>query len=144
MKIKRWQMTDDIELVIKIPEELYQKIKETTTLITSRRSCKTIDYILINAIANGTPLPKGLGDLDAIRKEFEEDSMSWEEQFISAYRKGYCEGSRRQTESDKLVMQYCENDISATVDALNNISKGESENESFEYLNKNYVKGEQS
>ena len=144
-------MTDDIELVIKIPEELYQKIKEMTKSIVGRRSCKTINYILVNAVANGAPLPKTewkIGDLDAIRKEFEEGGMSREEQLFNyAYINGYCEGLRRQAESDKLVMQYCENDISATVDALNalnNISKGESKNESFEYLNKNYVKGEQS
>lgn len=53
----------DIELIIKIPEEMHQKIKETSRFISGRRSGKRFDYILFNAVNNGTPLPKGHGRL---------------------------------------------------------------------------------
>ena len=53
----------DIELVIKIPEEMYQKIKETSRFISGRRSGRSFDYILFNAVNNGIPLPKGHADL---------------------------------------------------------------------------------
>lgn len=49
----------DMELIIKIPEEMYQKIKQTSRFISGRRSGKRFDYILFNAVNNGTPLPKG-------------------------------------------------------------------------------------
>ncbi len=46
----------DIELVIKIPEEAYQLLKN-----------EGVDWLgaehILNAVANGTPLPKGHGDL---------------------------------------------------------------------------------
>lgn len=64
----------DIELVIKIPEEMYQKIKETNMIIGGRRSGKRFDYILFNAVNNGIPLSKGHGRLmilleDAVKRE---------------------------------------------------------------------------
>lgn len=49
----------DIELVIKIDEEIYQKIKETNMFISGRRSGRRFDYILFNAVYTGIPLPKG-------------------------------------------------------------------------------------
>lgn len=55
----------DIELVIKIPEEIYHNIK-----IGNSRSY-SIRNIAIYAIENGKPLPKGhgrLGDLDELAK----------------------------------------------------------------------------
>lgn len=62
----------DIELIIKIPEEMYQKIKETNMVIGGRRSGERFDYILFNAVNTGTPLPKGHGrliDADAVLVE---------------------------------------------------------------------------
>lgn len=53
----------DIELVIKIPEDMYQKIKETSMVISGRRSGKRFDYILFNAVNTGTLLPKRHGRL---------------------------------------------------------------------------------
>ena len=53
----------EIELVIKIPEEIYQKIKEANMIISGRRSGKRFDYTLFNAVVAGTPLPKGHGQL---------------------------------------------------------------------------------
>ena len=49
----------DVELVIKIPEEMYQTIKETNVVISGRRSGRRFDYILFDAVSTGTPLPKG-------------------------------------------------------------------------------------
>jgi len=61
----------DIELLIKIPEEIYE---------SSKKECEENDSLIIDtftyAIGNGTPLPKGHGDLidgDALRKEI----LSW-------------------------------------------------------------------
>lgn len=56
---------EDIELVIKIPKGLYKAIYNECMLPFD---VKTV----VNAITNGTPLPKGhgrLGDLDALREE---------------------------------------------------------------------------
>ena len=51
----------DIELVIKLPEALYNNIQN---------GCSIYPYTLVyEALKNGTPLPKGhgrLGDLDAL------------------------------------------------------------------------------
>lgn len=52
-----------MELVIKIPKEMYQEIKDTSMIIIGRRHGKKFDYVLFNAIKNGTPLPKGHGRL---------------------------------------------------------------------------------
>lgn len=65
----------DIELVIKIPEEIYKKIKGAM-LICGRRNNKTFGYILFNAVINGTPIPQGHGrliDADRLREEMEKD-----------------------------------------------------------------------
>lgn len=52
-----------MQIVIDIPEEMYQKIKETSMVISGRRSGRTIDYTLFNAVNDGTPLLKGHGRL---------------------------------------------------------------------------------
>ena len=51
-----------MKIVIDIPEDIYQKIKETSMVIKGRNG-KRIDNILFNAVINGTPLPKGHGRL---------------------------------------------------------------------------------
>lgn len=53
----------DIELVIKIPVETYEYWKNHSTY----------EYVLAEAIANGTPLPEGHGDLidaDLLKNQF--------------------------------------------------------------------------
>ena len=50
----------DIELVIKIPEEVYRSIKEIPTSSMFSIDC---DDRIRKAIKSGTPLPKGHGDL---------------------------------------------------------------------------------
>ena len=54
----------DIELVIKIPEEMYEALRKTHMIISSgQRSGKTLMSVIYNAVSNGTPLPKGHGKL---------------------------------------------------------------------------------
>ena len=66
----------DIELVIKIDEEEYNNIKGIRYYIPEKiRSGKQLTAICLNAIANGTPLPKGHGrliDADELVKEADE------------------------------------------------------------------------
>jgi len=61
------EMTD-IELVIKIPKEIY---KESQIIDVKHED---VIQIPLEVIANGTPLPKGhgrIGDLDKIKKEMQ-------------------------------------------------------------------------
>ena len=64
-----------MKIVIDIPEEMYQKIKETSRIISGRRSGRSFDYILFNAINTGTPLPKGHGRLKDVDHY---TRMAWE------------------------------------------------------------------
>lgn len=50
----------DIELVIKIPEEEYRWIKTSDKTVFADVASKEC---MLHAIKNGTPLPKGHGDL---------------------------------------------------------------------------------
>lgn len=62
----------DIELVIKMPEEIYKYIMKQQFYIP-HLSGKTLVEELIIPIANGTPLPKGHGgliDVDYLREDF--------------------------------------------------------------------------
>ena len=66
-----------MQIVIDIPEEMYQKIKETSMVISGRRSGRTIDYTLFNAVIKGVPLPEGHGaikDVSQIEIPMCEDS----------------------------------------------------------------------
>lgn len=59
----------DIELVIKIPEESYNILRDGCFICSGERSGKTILQQFCMAIYNGTPLPKGHGrliDADAL------------------------------------------------------------------------------
>jgi len=58
-----------MKLIIDISEEDYKFIKEVQFYHSGRRSGKTIEQKVINAIKNGKPLPKGHGrliDADAL------------------------------------------------------------------------------
>lgn len=62
----------DIELVIKIPEEIRLALINNIQLSSNQQSL--CDSCINHAIINGTPLPKGhgkLGDLDKIKKEMQ-------------------------------------------------------------------------
>ena len=48
-----------MRLIIDIPEETYKSIYSLKWLCTGMRSGKTLFYTLMNAIKDGTPLPKG-------------------------------------------------------------------------------------
>ena len=51
-----------MKLIIDIPESLYNAINQEFT-VNGMRSGKTLLQKLVNSIRNGTPLPKGHGDL---------------------------------------------------------------------------------
>lgn len=53
----------NMQIVIDIPDEMYQGIKETFKVISGSRRSERFDYILFNAVNTGTPLPKGHGRL---------------------------------------------------------------------------------
>lgn len=53
----------DIELVIKIPEEIYKHIMSMQFYIPGARNGKTLLEKILKAIRTGTPLPKGHGEL---------------------------------------------------------------------------------
>lgn len=52
-----------MQIVIDIPEHIYDAIKKAQEMVSGQRSGKTLLQILVNSIENGTPLPKGHGDL---------------------------------------------------------------------------------
>ena len=49
----------DIELVIKIPEVFYEALRKTDMMVSGQRSMS----VIYNAVAKGTPLPKGHGKI---------------------------------------------------------------------------------
>ena len=71
----------DIELVIKIPKAYYELVLER---------CK--DPVLLNAFKNGTPLPKGHGDL-IDRKDLIENGIH----------KGFCDWYDEIKKADAII-----------------------------------------
>lgn len=75
----------DIELAIKIPEEIYK-----ASQMLDAKYGDTVQ-IPLEVIANGTPLPKGhgkLGDLDIILNK----AMKHRENYMEAENSSYCRG----------------------------------------------------
>lgn len=64
---------EEIEVVIKIPKILYAQIQSDAEIMiySGMRSWKGILATLLRSVRNGTPLPKGYGDL-IDRRELEE------------------------------------------------------------------------
>jgi len=61
-------MNDTVKLIIEMPKQVYELCKT----LKSDSDDGIIGLCAVNAIANGTPLPKGhgrIGDLDALREE---------------------------------------------------------------------------
>ena len=54
---------ETVEVVIKLPKEVYEKIQQIDRIIFGRRTGKTIEFALWNGVKNGTVLPKEQGDL---------------------------------------------------------------------------------
>ncbi len=52
-----------MKIVIDIPEVFYEALKKTDEIVSGQRSGKTFMSVIYNAVANGTPLPKGHGRL---------------------------------------------------------------------------------
>lgn len=66
-------MTDDIELVIKIPKEKYDAIK-SYSVSAKMKECFRLTVPALEAIKNGIPLPKGHGRIitEPTKEEIEE------------------------------------------------------------------------
>lgn len=63
---------ETVEVIIRLPKEVYEGIQQIDRIILGRRSGKTIEFALWNGVRNGKPLPKGHGrlkDTDAICKD---------------------------------------------------------------------------
>lgn len=59
-----------MQIVIDIPEDIYEVLKKTDLIIGGRRNGKNVMWVIYNAVAKGTPLPKGHGrliDADRLR-----------------------------------------------------------------------------
>lgn len=70
---------ETVEVIIRLPKKVYEKIQQIDRIISGRRNGKSIEFALWNGVKNGTPLPKGhgrLGDLDALRKEISSWGMN--------------------------------------------------------------------
>ena len=60
---------ETVEVVIRIPKDVYDKVQKVDRIISGRRSGRTIEFALWNGVKNGTVLPKNHGrliDADAI------------------------------------------------------------------------------
>ena len=76
----------DIELLIKINEEQYKFIKQSMTF-DAVKNYPALLYDICEHIANGTPLPKGHGDLkdaDKLKHTFIKWSMAVQGNFTDA------------------------------------------------------------
>lgn len=71
-----------MQIVIDIPEEMYQKIKETSMVISGRRSGKRFDYILFNAVNIGTPLDKIRAEIHATAEMHEDGDYYLRDEWI--------------------------------------------------------------
>ena len=54
---------ETVEVLVKLPKDVYETVKGTEKYISGRRSGRTIDFALWNGVINGTVLPKGHGVL---------------------------------------------------------------------------------
>ena len=68
---------ETVEVVVRIPKDVYDIIQEVGRIISGRRSGKTIEFALWNGVKNGTVLPKGHGrliDADAFIEKLKDAS----------------------------------------------------------------------
>lgn len=52
-----------MQILIDIPEVYFEALKKTDEIVSGQRSGKTLMSVIYNAVANGTPLPKGHGKI---------------------------------------------------------------------------------
>ena len=74
----------DIELIIKMPEEVYESIQDNDY-------CGISNSDMYNAIVNGTPLPKGHGrliDADALDRDLENAKVNLGDALSEAFDDG--------------------------------------------------------
>ena len=64
------------KIVIDLDDDTYRVVKNELVIISGMRSYKTVFNKILDAIANGTPLPKGHGrliDADVLADGFEDN-----------------------------------------------------------------------
>ena len=54
-----------MKLIVDIPDNIYDAIKKTQTLVSGQRSGKTFLQILVNSVENGTPFDSVIEDIKA-------------------------------------------------------------------------------
>ena len=89
-----------MKLIIDIPEVFYEALRETDEIISGQRSGKTLMSVIYNAVANGTPLPKGHGRLiDADEIQFENNEFDTYSDYSRAF--DAIDGAETIIEADK-------------------------------------------
>lgn len=71
---------ETVEVLIKIPKDVYDKIQQIQRIISGRRSGRTIEFALWNGVKNGTPLPKRHGWIpvsERLPKDLEPVNITW-------------------------------------------------------------------
>ena len=61
--IRKVIQMETVDVVIRLPKNVYETIQQIDRIIIGRRSGKTIEFALWNGVKNGTVLPKGHGKL---------------------------------------------------------------------------------
>lgn len=80
-------MSETVEVVIRLPKEVYEKIQQIDRIISGRRNGKTIEFALWNGVKKGTVLPKGHGvlkDVTNLMRGLYTDIQTIEETFMSS------------------------------------------------------------
>lgn len=54
-----------MKVVVDIPEEYYNALKQANVIVKGQRSGKTLESVIYNAVGNGTPLEKVFDDIKA-------------------------------------------------------------------------------
>ena len=77
-----------MQIVIDIPEVYFEALRKTDVIISGQRSGKTLTSVIYNAVANGTPLPKGHGDLIDVNRKitvpiYDEQYEEWGEKTLT-------------------------------------------------------------
>lgn len=60
-----------MKIIIDIPDNIYDAIKEAQTIISGQRSGKTLLQILVNSVENGIPLDDVKAEIEQIYQEID-------------------------------------------------------------------------
>lgn len=91
----------DIELIIRIPEEFYEGLRKVDLMFKGQRNGKTLAAVIFDAVANGTPLPKGHGDLKDMNEVEQLLDLKTPDNIIAKALKNFIENVPTIIEADK-------------------------------------------